>query len=136
MNWLPEKTDEERIQHSDLLDSDNDLYGEGKIVAYEIDLGFKDNGDGMTSWTEGTEFFRQILEEEGGWDGHSAGTGFGIRDMQFGRTKPLSKTEFDELVRKAKAEGIALEYFSQHGVNEWGEQTNEDNEFSFGLETE
>lgn len=136
MSGLPEKTEQERTEHSEQLDANNDLYGEGKIVAYEIDLGFKDNGTGMASWTEGTEFFRQTLEEEGGWDGHSAGTGFGVRDMQFGRIKPLSKTEFDNLVEKAKAEGIALDYMSQHGVNEWGEQTQEDSAYDFGFQKE
>jgi len=126
------KTEQEQIRHSEDLERDETIYGQGPATGYEIDLGFKDNGKGMDSWTEGTEFFRNYLEPS--WDGHSAGTGFGTRDMQFARQKPLTKQEFDTLVKEAKSAGIVLEYLNQYGTNEWGEPVKEDASFTFTID--
>jgi len=127
------KTPEQWEQHSQDLEKDESLYGQGLVTGFEIDLAFKDNGKGHDSWVEGTEFFRSNLEDRG-WDGHSAGTGFGLRDMQFARGDPLTKQEFDSLVAEAKKVGIALEYMNQYGTNEWGEQSIEGtpDDLSFG----
>lgn len=128
-NWIPERSVEEQIAHSEQLNADEGKsYGKGPIVAYEVSLSFKDNDKG-NAWQEGTDFFRQL--EGDGWDGHSAGTGFGERDMQFGRTEPMSKTDFDKLVQDAKANKINLVYITQYGVNEWGEAVDEETEHNY-----
>jgi hypothetical protein len=116
------KTNEEIMQHSQALEVDETLYGKSPVTNYEIDLAFKDNGKD-DSWKEGTDFFEAQLV---GWHGHSAGTGFGLRDMQFSRHEPMTEEEFKKLILEARAAGIALVYMNQYGVNEWGEQVDED----------
>src|SRR3990172_6329147 len=122
------KTVEEWEQHSTDLEKNEDLYGQGPVVGYEIDLAFKDNGH-EGSWQEGTDFFRNRLID---WESPSSGTGFGLRDMQFTRSSPLTKDELNVLVEEAKKTGIVLEYLNQHGTNEWSEQSNEDTVYDFG----
>jgi hypothetical protein len=132
---MKEHTDQEWTKHGDELDSGAVQYGAGPVTGYEIDLAFRDNGKGMKSWTEGTEFFRDRFEDEGG-DNNSSGTGFGLRDMQFSFDKPLTQEEFNLVVSEAKKEGIVLEYMNQHGINEWGEQAIDDTDFDYGYSTE
>jgi len=125
------KTQEQWEQHSQDLEKDESLYGRGPSTGFEVDLAFKDSGH--DAWVEGTEFFRSWFEGRG-WDGHSAGTGFGLRDMQFARQEPMTKEEFDSLVAEVKKTGIALEYMNQYGTNEWGEQVEEDSPNDLGYE--
>lgn len=126
VNILPELSDEEWEAHSAELDTDDSKYGEGSVVAFQIDLAFKDNGAGMDAWREGTDFFNGTFDDRQ-WELCSAGTGFGLRDMQFLGKTPLSKEQLDEVVQEALKDNINLEYLNQYAVNKFGECCKETN---------
>lgn len=138
MSQLQDKTVEEQIEHSDLLNDEKVEHGAGAVAGYEIDLGFRYGKDEtVEDWSKGTDFFRHFLEEKNGWHEHSAGTGFGTRDMQFIRVEPATVQELSDLIQLALELGIQVQYLNHHGINEWREQVNEgDEEHIYGYQQE